>query len=124
MDAGLRRAPSYEISRSFSRPMLRPMGSVPALRVPAFVPSPVNRHGAFARLDNSSSLRPVLRVELSFNLCLQVPGRILRVVQNSRVLMNPCSMNSDAAAMVIAEGTGTPEKVENREAPIGRMTRV
>jgi hypothetical protein len=58
------------------------------------------------------------------SLCLQFPGRIVRVVQNSNVLTNPCSINTAAVEMVTLKGTDAPEKLENLVAARGRTSRV
>src|SRR5258706_4708421 len=84
----------------------------------------LNCHVAFVRLDRSASLLPLSQEVPRPSLCLQLPGRIFRVVQKSTVLTTPCSMNTAAVVMVTVNGTNMPEKVEYREAAIGTTSTV
>jgi len=110
-DEALGSAP-YLISTFFSTLTLSTVAA------PILVPVP------FVRLDGSESPRLMSCAVPRPNLCLQLPGTIFLVVQKSTVLKKPCSMNTAAVQIVTGKGTVLPEKVENREAAIGRTITV
>ena len=98
--------------------MLRLAGAVPVI-----ILVPVN-HVSFVRLDGRASPRLMSCAVPRPNLCLQLPGRIARVVQKSTVLKSPWNMNTAAVKMVTEKGIDRPEKVESREMATGKTSTV